>query len=233
MSIRKLRLEVHQANMRLAQSGLIVLTWGNVSGIDRQRGLVAIKPSGVPYSRLRPEHIVVVDMDGKKVAGDLRPSSDTPTHIELYRNFQGIGGITHTHSIYATAFAQAEMEIPCLGTTHADLFFGPVPVTRRLAAGEVEGDYELQTGKVIVERFRKLDPSAFPGVLAARHGPFTWGGSAMESVEAGIALETVAAMAFATLSLRKNLRPVPDYLLRRHYLRKHGPNATYGQKRAE
>ncbi len=229
MNNRDLIRYVWEANLRLFDSGLVVLTWGNVSGIDRSKGVVAIKPSGVPYSRLKPSDIVVVDLDGKVIAGKLRPSSDTPTHLELYRSFPAIGGITHTHSTYATAFAQAGKEIPCLGTTHADLFFGPVPATRELSKEEVEGDYELETGRVIVERFRELDPMASPGVLVSGHGPFAWGRGPIESVETAIALETIAHMAWLSLSLNRTLRPVASYLMRKHYMRKHGPGATYGQ----
>ena len=228
--LRELREQVCEANLELVRSGLVVLTWGNVSGIDRERGLVVIKPSGVPYSELKPGHLVVLDLYGKVVEGKLNPSCDTPTHLVLYRAFKGIGGITHAHSVHATAFAQACREIPCLGTTHADQFFGPVPVTRAVTRREVEQDYVGNTGKVIVERFRRIDPADMPAVLVAHHGPFTWGRDAMDSVNNNIALETVAEMALATLSLNGRLSSIPSHILNKHHTRKHGPNATYGQK---
>ena len=228
--LRELRNEVCEANRALVTHRLVILTWGNVSGIDRQRGIVAIKPSGVEYDALRPQDIVLVDLDGKTLEGKLKPSSDTPTHLALYRAFAGIGGVTHTHSSCATAFAQARRGVPCFGTTHADHFFGEVPVTRLLRRGEVESDYEAETGAVIVERFKGLDPAHMPAVLVAGHGPFTWGKSATDSVKNSVALESVAEMALRTLALAPDAAPLPKYLLDKHFLRKHGPGAYYGQK---
>ena len=225
----KLKEQVCQANVDLAACGLVTLTWGNVSGINPDRDRVVIKPSGVPYERLRPADMVVVDLDGQVVEGDLRPSSDTPTHVLLYRHFTGVGGITHTHSRHATMFAQARREIPCLGTTHADHFFGAVPVTRPLTAAEVDADYEGNTGQVIVERFAGLDPRAMPAVLVAGHAPFTWGKDAAESVKNAVALEAVAEMALGTWILNPQAPRLEDYVLDKHYQRKHGPNAYYGQ----
>lgn len=229
MMLAALRAEVCAANRHLASCGLVTLTWGNVSGIDRNRALVVIKPSGVPYDRLEAAHMVVVDLDGNVVEGDLSPSSDTATHVLLYRRFPQIGGIAHTHSRYATAFAQARREIPCLGTTHADHFHGPVPVTRPLTESEVAGDYEVSTGRVIAERFADLDPRAMPAVLAAGHGPFTFGPSAQGAVQCAIALEAVAEMAVATLLIDSQACPLEAYVLAKHHQRKHGPNAYYGQ----
>jgi L-ribulose-5-phosphate 4-epimerase len=225
-----LRKEVCEANHELVRAGLVILTWGNVSGIDRQRGLVAIKPSGVPYDRLEPAEIVIVDLEGKVVEGDLRPSSDTPTHLFLYRSFERIGGITHTHSRHATMFAQARREIACLGTTHADHFHGPVPVTRPLSQAEVAADYEGNTGRVIVERFAGLDPVAMPAVLVAGHAPFTWGRDAADSVHNAVALEAVAEMAIGTRLIDGKGPELEPYVLEKHYQRKHGPAAYYGQK---
>jgi L-ribulose-5-phosphate 4-epimerase len=225
----ELRRAVCQANRDLASCGLVTLTWGNASGIDRQRGLVVIKPSGVPYGDLQPEQMVVVDLDGNTVEGDLKASSDTATHVLLYRDFARIGGVTHTHSRVATAFAQARREIPCLGTTHADYFHGPVPVTRPLADDEVAAGYEANTGRVIVERFAGLDPVAMPAVLVAGHAPFTWGDSPWSSVENAVALEAVAEMALATRRIDPESPTLEPYLLDKHYLRKHGPAAYYGQ----
>jgi L-ribulose-5-phosphate 4-epimerase len=221
---------VCKANLALVRAGLVTLTWGNVSGIDRRHGRVAIKPSGVPYEQLEPRHIVVVDLDGKVVEGELRPSSDTRTHLLLYRQFGEIGGIAHTHSRHASMFAQARREIPCLGTTHADYFHGPVPVTRVLTESEVAGDYEAATGRIIVERFAQLDPMAIPGVLVAGHGPFTWGRTAIESVDAAIALEAIAEMALGTWQLDPHLPELEAHLSEKHYRRRHGPSAYYGQR---
>jgi len=221
---------VCQANRDLVRYGLVTLTWGNVSGIDREQGLVVIKPSGVPYDQLEPEHMAVVDLDGKQVAGDLSPSSDTATHVLLYRHFPETGGVTHTHSRYATMYAQARKEIPCLGTTHADHFFGPVPVTRPLTADEVAADYEGNTGRVIVERFANLDPSAMPAVLVAGHAPFTWGTTASGSLHNAVALEAVAEMALGTLRIDPSTPTLETHVLDKHYQRKHGPAAYYGQK---
>lgn len=228
-----LKAHVCKANKDLARHQLVTLTFGNVSGIAREHGLVAIKPSGVSYEELTPDDIVVVDMDGNVVEGRLRPSSDTPTHLLLYKAFGGIGGITHTHSAFAAMFAQAVRGIPCLGTTHADHFYGQVPVTRPLSQEEVEGDYEMNVGRVIVERFEKLDPREMPAVLVANHGPFTWGTDAADSVRNGVLLEQVARTAFGTLSLDKTASPIPQFLLDKHFLRKHGPEAYYGQPDGE
>jgi L-ribulose-5-phosphate 4-epimerase len=228
--LEQLKAEVCEANLELVRQGLVTLTWGNASGIDRQSELVVIKPSGVPYKDMLPQHMVVVDMDGRLVEGDLRPSSDTPTHLALYRHFTEIGGVVHTHSKYATAFAQARREIPCLGTTHADHFHGPVPVTRTLTAEEVEKAYEANTGNVIVERFSKLDPLEFPGVLVSGHGPFTWGSDAAAAVTSAVAMEAVAEMAISTLALNIKALPLESYVLEKHYCRKHGVNSYYGQE---
>lgn len=227
--LEDLKQSVWQANLDLHRSGLVVLTWGNVSGIDRDRGLVVIKPSGVSYQNLKPEDLPVVALDGTVIEGKMKPSSDTPTHLILYRNFQKIGGITHTHSVYAVMFAQACKEIPCLGTTHADQFSGAVPVARDLTEDEISEDYESNTGRVIVERFARMDPVAMPAVLSARHGPFMWGKDAGASVTNAVALETVARMAFGTILLNSDISTIPSRLLDKHYQRKHGPNAYYGQ----
>ena len=228
--LNELRADVCKANLDLVAHGLVTLTWGNVSAIDRERGFVAIKPSGVPYDVMRPEHIVLVDLDGRVAEGALRPSSDTPTHLLLYRHFAAVGGITHTHSLHATMFAQARAEIPCFGTTHADHFDGPVPVTRPLTAEEVDEAYEANTGRVIVERFRDLDPIAMPAVLVAGHAPFAWGRNAAESVKNAVALEAVAQLAIGTRSVRPDAPPLEQYVLRKHHQRKHGPHAYYGQR---
>jgi L-ribulose-5-phosphate 4-epimerase len=228
-----LRQAVYAANMALQRHGLVVFTWGNVSGFDRARGLIAIKPSGVSYENLAPENMVVVDLEGRVVEGDLRPSSDTPTHLELYRNFEGIGGICHTHSLYATMWAQAEQGIPCFGTTHADHFYGPVPVTDALTREEVQEEYERNTGRIIVRRFHNLDPLAMPAVLVANHGPFTWGQGPAEAVENAVVLEQVARMAYGTVAINWHQGAISQALLDRHYLRKHGKNAYYGQNRGD
>ncbi|MBI5864628.1 MAG: L-ribulose-5-phosphate 4-epimerase AraD [Planctomycetes bacterium] len=226
-----LRAEVCEANRGLARYGLACLTWGNVSGISPDREVVAIKPSGVPYDRLTPADIVLVAADGRVVEGSLRPSSDTPTHWILYQAFPSIGGITHTHSPYATMFAQARREIHCLGTTHADHFHGSIPVTRQLTPAEVEAGYEEATGHAIVERLRGLNPAALPAVLVAGHAPFCWGCSASESLKNAIALETVALMAYGTAMLAEPAKPttLEPYILTKHHERKHGPSAYYGQ----
>ena len=225
----KLKQQVYEANMDLQRHGLVVFTWGNVSAIDRGDGVVAIKPSGVSYSDLTPESIVVLNLDGTVVEGDLRPSSDTPTHLELYRSFTGLGGICHTHSTHATMWAQAGREIPCLGTTHADHFYGPVPVTETMTAAEIEKDYEANTGRVIVRRFEGLDPMQVPAVLVANHGPFTWGESAAASVVNAVVLEAVATMASGALAINPDQKAISQALLDKHYLRKHGNSAYYGQ----
>lgn len=226
---RALREQVLQANLALPRHGLVTFTWGNVSGFDAETGLVAIKPSGVPYERLRADDIVVLTLQGERVAGTLKPSSDTPTHLHLYRSWPQLRGIVHTHSTHATAWAQAGLAIPALGTTHADYFHGAIPCARSLTRAEVEGDYELQTGHVIVETFRSIDPLACPGVLVAGHAPFAWGSSADQAVHNAVVLEEVARMALYTRLLAPQRGPIDQHLLDRHYLRKHGRHATYGQ----
>ncbi len=226
----ELRQAVYLANLRLVEAGLVVGTWGNASGIDAATGLVAIKPSGVPYPDLRPEHLVVVDLAGTVVEGDLRPSSDLPTHLELYRRFPGLGGVAHTHSTAATAFAQAGRPLPCLGTTHADHFYGTVPVTRDMLPEEIAADYELNTGRVIAETFRGQEPLHVPAVLVAHHGPFTWGTSPQGATENSVVLEAVAQMALHTYALAPATAPLAGPLLDKHFLRKHGPGAYYGQR---
>ncbi len=219
--------------MDLVESGLVVLTWGNASAVDDKREVMAIKPSGVDYASLKPEDIVIVSLDtGEKIGGELKPSSDTPTHLELYRSFDTIGGVVHTHSIYATAWAQAAQPIPCYGTTHADHFFGPVPVTRQLTADEIETGYEKYSGTVIVDHFRKknIDPLHIPAALLPHHGPFTWGKSAAEAVKNAVALEAVARMALYTEEIDADAVETPSVQLNKHFLRKHGPGAYYGQK---
>jgi len=228
--LEDLKTEVCNANRALVDEGLVTLKWGNVSGICSERRHVAIKPSGVPYEELTPGHIVIVDLDGAVVEGDLRPSSDTRTHVALYRHFEPIRGITHTHSHYATAFAQARREIPCLGTTHADHFHGSVPVTRVLSAAEVAESYEASTGAAIVERFETLDPLGMPAVLVAGHAPFTWGRSVQESLDNAVALEAVAEMTLVTLSLDAAAPALEEHVLQKHHERKHGKDAYYGQK---
>jgi L-ribulose-5-phosphate 4-epimerase len=229
---RDLREHVLDANRAIVDAGLVVLTFGNASGADRSAGVMAIKPSGISYDELGPESIVIVDLeDGVVVEGAHRPSSDTPTHLVLYQAFDGIGGVVHTHAPFATAWAQAQREIPCLGTTHADHFRGPVPVTRPLSPEEIGGDYERCTGEVIAETFERLglDAVETPAALVASHGPFAWGADVAEAVENAVALEAVAASAFRTELLRPGVEPVPDELLLRHFLRKRGPGAYYGQ----
>jgi L-ribulose-5-phosphate 4-epimerase len=228
-----LREQVWRANLGLVKAGLVTLSFGNASGVDREAGVLVIKPSGVPYDELRPEQLVVVSLeDGRVVDGDLRPSSDTPTHLLLYQRFPDVGGVVHTHSTAATAWAQAARAIPALGTTHADHFHGAVPVTRPLSEGEVGGAYEHETGEVIVETLKKLGLSAaeMPAALVASHGPFTWGHDADDAVANATALEAVANMARQTFFLNPNAEKIPSYLAEKHYLRKHGPNAYYGQK---
>ncbi len=230
--LEALKEEVCEANRQLPATGLVRLTWGNVSGIDRASGLWCIKPSGVDYTALRSEDMVVLDLEGKVVEGRLRPSSDTKTHLVLYREFPEIGGVTHTHSTYATMFSQAGREIPCYGTTHADHFHGPVPVVRALTESEVAEDYEHFTGVAIVERLRELglSPLEMPGVLQLHHAPFTFGKNAMDSLNNSIALEMCAQMALGALSLTPSLTAIPGHILSKHHLRKHGPGAYYGQK---
>ena len=227
--LEKLKEEVYRANLRLVEYKLVTLTWGNVSGISRADGLMVIKPSGVDYTAMNPNDMVVVDMNGTIVEGDLRPSSDTPTHVKLYSAFLTIGGITHTHSTYATMFAQAHKEIPCFGTTHADHFHGPIPITRFLTEDEVKLDYEGNTGTVIIEQFAKRDPLELPGVLVAGHAPFAFGKNASDSVRNALVLERVARMALGSLQLNPDLDELPGYISSKHYRRKHGPDAYYGQ----
>ena len=221
---------VCQANIELHRHKLTICSWGNVSGIDREAGVMVIKPSGVAYEELTPAMMAACDMEGKVVEGELKPSSDTPIHLELYKSFESIGGVCHTHSPQATMWAQACREIPCLGTTHADYFYGAVPVTEELSREEIEGDFEINTGKLIVRRFKDLNPEQMPAVLVANHGPFTWGSSAVEAVEAAVVLEQVALIASGTLGINPQQQAISQELLDRHYLRKHGKDAYYGQK---
>ncbi|MBN2272375.1 MAG: L-ribulose-5-phosphate 4-epimerase AraD [Sedimentisphaerales bacterium] len=226
----QLRKAVCDANIQLPAHNLVIYSWGNVSGMDRSAGVVAIKPSGVAYQDLTPEKIVLLDLDGNKLDGELNPSSDTPTHLELYRNFAGICGVCHTHSPAATAWAQACREIPCFGTTHADFYYGPVPITDVMTEQAIKTDYERNTGKAIVKRFADLDPAQFPAVLVANHGPFTWGKNAAQALESMVVLEQIAAMALATIKINPQQDPISRALLDKHYLRKHGENAYYGQQ---
>ncbi len=230
--LESLKQLVFEANLLLPKYGLVTFTWGNVSGIDRAAGLMVIKPSGVAYEIMKPEHMVVVDMDGAVVEGGMNPSSDTPTHIELYKRFPKLGGVVHTHSTNATSFAQAERKIPCLGTTHADYFYGSVPITRMLTPDEIERAYERETGKVIADTFELngLDPIATPGVLVRKHGPFAWGKDPMKAVENAAVLEEVARMAALSYTLNPGAAPAPQSVQDKHYFRKHGPGAYYGQK---
>ncbi len=227
--VEELKQQVLLANLELVQRGLVTHTWGNASGIDREKGLVAIKPSGVPYDEMRAEDMVVTDLDGDVVDGSLKPSSDLGTHLLLYRAFENIGGVVHTHSEYATAWAQAGRGIPPLGTTHADHFYGTVPVTDELSPHEIKGDYVHNTGLAITRRFRTIDPDAIPAVLVAGHAPFTWGRTPAEAAHHAVVLEAVAKMATFTLQLNPQARPLSQALLDRHYFRKNGEAATYGQ----
>lgn len=227
--LEQLREQVCQANLMLPRYGLVTFTWGNVSAIDRATGLVVIKPSGVEYEGMTAEDMVVVDLDGNVVEGHYKPSSDTPTHVELYRAFPDLGGVVHTHSRWATTFAQAGMGIPPLGTTHGDYFYGEIPCTRSMTPEEIAGDYERETGNVIVETFRGMDPMTIPAVLVRSHGPFTWGKDAGEAVHNAVVLEEVAFMACQALRLCPETGPMQRELLDKHYLRKHGTNAYYGQ----
>jgi L-ribulose-5-phosphate 4-epimerase len=228
--LESLKIDVCEANLELKRNNLIIYSWGNVSGIDRAQGIIAIKPSGVSYDTLTPDDIVLVDLEGNVVEGSMRPSSDTPTHLEIYRNFPNIGGVCHTHSLNATVWAQACRSIPCLGTTHADYFYGDIPVTSVMSAEYIESEYELNTGRIIVETFSNIDPDQMPAVLVANHGPFTWGPSPDKSVESAVVLEQVAEMALKTAVIKPELPAISQVLLDKHYLRKHGENAYYGQK---
>jgi L-ribulose-5-phosphate 4-epimerase len=231
--LEELKARVCEANLDLVRKGLVIETWGNASGVDRGRWLMVIKPSGVPYSGMKPEHMVVVSLaDQKVVEGNLKPSSDTETHAELYRMFQGIGGVVHTHSLYATAWAQAQRKIPSYGTTQADYWYGDVPCTRMLTPAEIKNDYEANTGRVIVELFKKLkyDPMHHPAALVASHGPFTWGKDVAEAVHNAGVLEFIAQLASETLHINPKIKPMQSVLMSRHFLRKHGPKAAYGQK---
>ena len=229
MLLRELREQVLDANLELVRRGVVIFTFGNVSGISRKDGLVAIKPSGVPYDELTAEQIVITDLDGRIVDTNLRPSSDLPTHLELYKAFPAIGGVAHTHSEHGTAWSQAKRPIPCLGTTHADYFHGSIPVTPDLTPAEIGGDYEKATGEAIVRTFKGLDPNAIPGVLVAGHAPFCWGKNAGDAVHNAVSLEYIARMATWTLSINPQAQPLARELHDKHFLRKHGANAYYGQ----
>ena len=224
----ELKQQVYEANMELPAKGLVTYTWGNVIGIDRERGLFVIKPSGVDYEKLTPDMLVVMDLNGEKVEGDLNPSSDTPTHIELYKAFPEVGGIVHTHSPWATSWAQAGRSIPCYGTTHADYFFGDIPCARSLTADEINGEYEKNTGIVIAETFEGKNPIYVPGVLCTNHGPFSWGADAAEAVHNAVVMEEVAKMAYRCEHLKKDIEEAPQVLQDKHFFRKHGENAYYG-----
>jgi L-ribulose-5-phosphate 4-epimerase len=231
MLLQRLREGVFEANLELVRKNLVLYTFGNASGISREESLVVIKPSGVPYEEMRPEHLVVTDLEGKIVEGKLRPSSDLATHLVLYRAFPAIGGVAHTHSEYATAWAQARRPIPCFGTTHADYFHGCVPVTPAMAEDEIREEYEKNTGHVIVRALEKLDASATPGILVASHGPFTWGADPESAAHHAVVLESLARMAYFTVTLNSAAQPIGSALHDKHYLRKHGKNAYYGQTR--
>ncbi len=232
MRLKQLREEVLEANLELVRRGLVLYTFGNASGISREEGLVAIKPSGVPYETMKPEDLVVVDLEGKTVEGNLRPSSDLATHLVLYKAFKGIGGVAHTHSRAATAWAQAQREIPCFGTTHADYFHGPVPVTKKLTATEIKTDYELNTGLAIVRRLGKQDPLHMPGVLVAGHAPFCWGATPADAAHNAVIVEEIAALALATVTANAKAKPLEKVLHEKHFFRKHGSTAYYGQKKS-
>ncbi len=228
--LEPLREEVFEANLELVRQGLVIGTFGNASGIMRPDGLVVVKPSGVTYHSMKPEHLVVTDLEGRVVEGSLRPSSDLPTHLVLYRNFPEICGVAHTHSRYATAWAQAGREIPCFGTTHADYYHGSVPLTAPMTAEEIRSGYEVNTGLVIARRLEGLDRERYPGVLVHGHGPFCWGASALEACHAAVILEEIARLALYTLSINADSTPISQELLDKHFLRKHGPGAYYGQR---
>ena len=233
MNLKSLREEVLEANHELVRQNLVVFTFGNASGFDRPSGLVLIKPSGVPYSTMKASDLVLSDLDGKIVEGNLRPSSDLPTHLALYRAFQGVNGVVHTHSRYATAWAQAGMEIPCLGTTHADYFRGSIPVTPAMEPAEIESEYEWNTGQVIIRGFTGLDPLATPAVLVSGHAPFCWGASPTDAAHTAVVVEELAHMAYLTFTIRADVKGISETLRDKHFLRKHGPTAYYGQKSAE
>lgn len=229
--LEELKQQVYEANMLLPRYNLVTFTWGNVSGIDREKNLFVIKPSGVPYEELIPEDMVVMDLEGNKVEGDLNPSSDTATHLELYKAFPSIGGIVHTHSPYAVAWAQAGKDIPCFGTTHADYFYGDIPCARNLTTEEIDEGYEQNTGKVIIETFADRNPDYVPGVICRNHGPFAWGKDAMEAVHNAVVLEEVAKMDLFTIKIDPDTDEAPENIRVKHFMRKHGPNAYYGQKK--
>lgn len=233
MRLADLRQEVLEANLELVRRNLVMFTFGNASGFDRASGLAVIKPSGVPYDQLKAGDLVVSDLEGHIVEGALRPSSDLPTHLALYRAFQGVNGVAHTHSRYATAWAQANREIPCFGTTHADHLHGCLPVTRRMTAEEIRSNYEWNTGQIIIERFRELDPLATPAVLVAGHAPFCWGSSALEAAHTAAVVEEIAHMAFLTITINAESAVISEELHDKHFRRKHGPEAYYGQADGE
>lgn len=227
--LENLKEKVYRANMELVEKKLVIYTWGNASGIDREKDLVVIKPSGIKYEALNPEDLVVTDIQGNIVEGHYNPSSDLHTHLELYKNFESIGGVVHTHALWSTAWAQAGINLPCLGTTHADHFLGEIPCTRKLSENEIVGDYVRNTGKVIVETFRNNDYQSLPGILVNNHGPFTWGEDAIEAAKNAVVLEEIAKINYSTLTLNPNIREINQVLLEKHYFRKHGKNAYYGQ----
>ena len=228
--LKKLKEQVFQANLLLPKHGLVTFTWGNVSGVDREKGLVVIKPSGVPYETMKRDDMVVVELEtGKVVDGELKPSSDMPTHLELYKAFPNVGGIVHTHSRWATSFAQAGRGIAALGTTHGDYFYGEIPCTRKMTVEEIQAEYEKETGTVIIETFKDKNPDAIPGVVVYSHGPFAWGKDAMDAVHNAVVMEEVAFMNIQTMLLTPGIQPMQQELLDKHYLRKHGANAYYGQ----
>jgi len=227
--LETLRAQVLEANLEVVRQGLVIYTFGNASGLARQEGLVVIKPSGVPYDKMTPADMVITDLDGRVVEGRLRPSSDLATHVRIYRAFPSIGGVVHTHSRHATAWAQAGREIPCFGTTHADYFHGPVPLTRHLTAAEIDADYEGTTGVAIIEAMQGREPLATPGVLVAGHAPFCWGKTAADAAYTAVVLEYIAGMAAETVSIHPAAQPISEAQLNKHYFRKHGPKATYGQ----
>ncbi|AOY75716.1 L-ribulose-5-phosphate 4-epimerase [Clostridium formicaceticum] len=227
--LKKLKEQVLQGNLELPKRNLVTYTWGNVSGIDREKGFVVIKPSGVPYEEMTLKDLVVVDLEGNQVEGDMKPSSDTPTHLVLYKAFPDIGGVVHTHSHWSTVWAQIGKGVPALGTTHADYFYGEIPCTRKMTLQEIEGDYEEETGKVIIEGFIDKNPNYFPGVLVKNHGPFSWGKDPQKAVENAVIMEEIAKLAYYTLSFSPDTEAISDGLLDKHFLRKHGKNAYYGQ----